>query len=53
VRGATPTIREEDVSATALKKVNIDEVLMAITVYESNLEEKLTVQMVESLMGYY
>lgn len=47
------TLKEEEVTKRALRHIHINDVLQAIAVYESNIDEKLTLEMVNSLMGLY
>lgn len=46
-------LNEEDVTKKALRKIPINEVLQAIAVYESNFDDQLNVEMVNSLLGLY
>ena len=46
-------IKEEDVSVSSLKRIKIEEVMNGISMYEQSLNEKLNLDIVESLMGYY
>ena len=46
-------LKEEEVTKQSLQSIHINDVLHAITVYEANLDEKLTLDMVNSLMGLY
>ena len=48
-----PPIKEEEVSARSLEKIQIEQVINGISLYEQNLNEKLNLDIVESLMGYY
>jgi hypothetical protein len=47
------TLNEEDVTQKALRKIPINEVLQAIAVYESNFDDQLNAEMVNSLLGLY
>jgi len=47
------TLKEEEVTKRALRHIHINDVLQAIAVYEANIDEKLTLEMVNSLMGLY
>jgi hypothetical protein len=49
----TPTISEEEVSAQSLQKINIEEILRNIKIYEANLEGDLTVELITNLMTLY
>lgn len=47
------TLKEEDVTQKALRKIPINEVLQAIAVYESNFDAQLNAELVNSLLGLY
>lgn len=47
------TLKEEEVTKRSLRDIHINDVLHAIAVYEANLDEKLTLEMINSLMGLY
>lgn len=47
------TLKEEDVTQKALRKIPINEVLQAIAVYESNFDSQLNAELVNSLLGLY
>ena len=46
-------ISEEEVKPQSYQKVNISDILESITVYESNLEQHMSVEIVNSLMSLY
>ncbi|OMJ73347.1 hypothetical protein SteCoe_27974 [Stentor coeruleus] len=51
--GSSSSFKEDEVNGKSIKKMKIHEILQAIEVYEDNFEEKMTVEMVNSLMQLY
>lgn len=51
--GVSSSFKEDEVNGKIIKKMKIHEILQAIEVYEDNFEEKMTVEMVNSLMQLY
>jgi hypothetical protein len=49
----TLSLREEDVTSTRIQKMHIDDILQAISVYESSLETQLNFSTINSLMALY
>lgn len=51
--GSSSVLNEDDVNGKAIKKMKIHEILQAIEVYEDNLEEKINIEIINSLMQLY
>ncbi|OMJ88015.1 hypothetical protein SteCoe_10175 [Stentor coeruleus] len=51
--GSSSVYNEDDVNGKAIKKMKINEILQAIEVYEDNLEEKMNIEIINSLMQLY
>ncbi|OMJ69621.1 hypothetical protein SteCoe_32600 [Stentor coeruleus] len=51
--GLSSVYNEDDVNGKAIKKMKINEILQAIEVYEDNLEEKINIEIINSLMQLY
>ena len=52
-QGNNSVYNEEEVTGKSIKKMNINEILQAIEVYEDNLENKMSVNIINSLMELY